>query len=180
MTKVDTKQAVRQRVGFADPAYAEIMDFINEEADLLDRDQYLAWFELLAEDIQYTIPRRETRYVKDGSGIDETAGLPATYDGLRDMAERNERDTVYDRDPRPRFRRFVTNVKVYRTDKDNEYAVDSYELMLRSEYDEPTFDFISAERRDVVRLTDDGARLVKRRVLFDQTMLSTQLPNIVL
>jgi 3-phenylpropionate/cinnamic acid dioxygenase small subunit len=180
MTTVDTKQATRVKVGFADPAYAEVMDFLNEEANLLDRDRYTEWTELLAEDIQYTIPRRETRHVKDGTGIDEDSGMPATLEGLKDLAERNERDTVYDRDPRPRFRRFVTNVKVFRTDKDDEYAVDSYELMLRSEYDNPTFDFISAERRDVVRLTPDGAKLVRRRVLYDQTMLSTPLPNIVL
>lgn len=179
MTQVDTKQVVRTRVKSSDPVAGDILDFLNEEADLLDRDQYLAWTELLADDVMYTIPRRDTVHVKDGLGYDETSGMPATKQGLCEISERNERANVFDRDPRPRFRRFVTNVKVYRTDKENEYAVDSYELMLRNEYDEPRFDFISLERRDIVRVTDDGVRLAQRRVIFDQVMLSTPLPNIV-
>jgi 3-phenylpropionate/cinnamic acid dioxygenase small subunit len=179
MTQVDTQQAVRTRVKSSDPVAGDILDFLNEEADLLDRDQYLAWVELLADDVMYTMPRRETVHVKDGLGYDETSGPPATKQGLKELAERNERANVFDRDPRPRFRRFVTNVKVYRTDKENEYAVDSYQLMLRNEYDDPRFDFVSCERRDVVRVSDDDVKLVQRRVIFDQVMISTPLPNIV-
>jgi 3-phenylpropionate/cinnamic acid dioxygenase small subunit len=180
MSQVDVAQAAQSRVGFADPVYAEIMDFLTEEAALLDRDRFVEWVDLLAEDISYTIPRRQTRHVKDGRGLDEDSGMPANLEGLRLLAERNSRPGIYDRDPPPRFRRFVTNVKVQRTDKENEYAVDSYELMLRTKQDEPTYDFISAERRDVLRRTDDGVELVRRRVIFDQTVLSTPLPNIIL
>jgi 3-phenylpropionate/cinnamic acid dioxygenase small subunit len=78
------------------------------------------------------------------------------------------------------MRRFITNVQAHRTNKNNEFAVDSYILFLKTKYDEPTFDFVSAERRDVLRRTGDGMKLVRRRLIYDQTVLSTQLPNIIL
>lgn len=170
----------RRRVGFGDPAYAETMDFLNEEASLLDRNLHMEWLGLLAEDITYSIPIRKTLHMRDGPGFDEYSGAPAFYDGLKATAERNTREDVFDHDPQQRMRRFITNVKVYHTDKDNEFDVDSYILLMKTKYDEPTFDFITAERRDVVRRTADGMKLVRRRLIYDQTVLSTQLPNIIL
>jgi PAH dioxygenase small subunit len=178
--KATKSVAASPRVGFGDPIYAEIMDFLNTEASLLDRDRHMEWVGLLAEDVSYTIPVRKTVRMRDGPGFDEDAGMPANYEGLKFTAERNMRDDVFDHDPRHRMRRFITNVQAYRTDKDDEFEVDSYILFLKTKYDEPTFDFVSAERRDVLRRTDDGMKLVRRRLIYDQTVLSTQLPNIIL
>jgi 3-phenylpropionate/cinnamic acid dioxygenase small subunit len=177
---VGVLDAPGRRVSFADPAYAEIMDFLHEEAALLDRDRYLAWTELLTDDVAYTIPGRHTLHMKDGPGIDENSGIPGGYAGLVGLAERNEREGIYDRDPPPRMRRFVTNVKAYHTDKADEYAVESYLLFLRTLQDEPTYSFVSAERKDVLRRTDDGLKLARRRLLFDLAVLSTPLPNVIL
>jgi 3-phenylpropionate/cinnamic acid dioxygenase small subunit len=185
MTTVATANAQKStaakiRIGFGDPIYAEIMDFLTTEAALLDHDRHMEWVDLLAQDVSYTIPVRKTVHMRDGPGFDENAGMPANYEGLKFTAERNMRADVFDHDPRHRMRRFITNVQASRTDKDNEFAVDSYILFLKTKYDEPTFDFVSAERRDVLRRTADGMKLVRRRLIYDQTMLSTQLPNIIL
>lgn len=168
------------RLGFADPVYAEIMGFLNEEASLLDHDRHLEWVELLAEDVAYTIPQRKTVHMRDGLGYDENSGMPANHEALKAAAARNTREDVFDHDPRHRMRRFITNVQAYRTDKDNEYAVESYILFLKTKYDEPAFDFISAERRDILRRTPQGMKLVRRRLIYDQTVLTTQLHNIIL
>ena len=100
------------RVVSADPEYMGIVDFLHDEAILLDRDQYVAWTEMLAEDVTYTIPRRKTLDARDGTGLNEA------------MA--------------------------------------------------------SAERRDILRLTDDGFKLVRRRLIFDQAMMAATLPNVIL
>jgi 3-phenylpropionate/cinnamic acid dioxygenase small subunit len=183
---VVTEQAVKTvvfpgpRVVSADPEYMGIVDFLHDEAVLLDRDQYVAWAEMLAEDVTYTIPRRKTLDARDGTGLNEAEGFPATFEGLKDLAVRNERVDVYDRNPAFRGRRFVTNIKAYRTEVANEFAVDSYLLFLQSRQDEPTYDMASAERRDILRFTDDGFKLVRRRLIFDQAMMAASLPNVIL
>jgi 3-phenylpropionate/cinnamic acid dioxygenase small subunit len=183
---VVTEQAVKAvvfpgpRVVSADPEYMGIVDFLHDEAILLDRDQYVAWTEMLAEDVTYTIPRRKTLDARDGTGLNEAEGIPATFQGLKDLAVRNERVDIYDRNPPVRGRRFVTNIKAYRTEVANEFAVDSYLLFLQSRQDEPTYDMASAERRDILRLTDDGFKLVRRRLIFDQAMMAATLPNVIL
>lgn len=169
-----------QRVGYGDPVYAEIMGFLHEEASLLDHNRHLDWVDLLAEDVAYSIPQRKNLHMRDGPGVDENSGMPAFYEGLKFTAQRNMREDVFDHDPPHRMRRFVTNILAYHTDKADEFAVDSYILFLKTKYDEPTFDFISAERRDVLRRTPGGMRLARRRLIYDQTVLSTQLHNIIL
>jgi len=177
---VETAPAQGARVSFGDPLYAEVMDFLDEEATLLDRNRYLAWTELLAEDVSYTIPGRKTLHMKDGPGIDENSGIAARLQALKALAERNETEVIYDRDPPPRMRRFITNVKVFHTETEDEYGVDSYLLFLRTVQDEPTYDLISAERKDVLRRTPEGMRLVRRRLLFDLAVLTKALPNVIL
>jgi 3-phenylpropionate/cinnamic acid dioxygenase small subunit len=73
--------------------------------------------------------------------------------------------------PVSRTRRFITNVRVHRTDKDDEFAVTSSILLVRSRYDEDKLGLLSAERNDVIRRTDDGFRLVSRDILADQATL---------
>jgi hypothetical protein len=36
-------------------------------------------------------PRRKTLDVRDGTGLNEADGIPATFQGLKDLAVRNER-----------------------------------------------------------------------------------------
>ena len=138
---VVTEQAVKAvvfpgpRVVSADPEYMGIVDFLHDEAVTLD--------------------------ARDGTGLNEAEGIPATFQGLKDLAVRNERVDIYDRNPPVRGRRFVTNIKAYRTEVANEFAVDSYLLFLQSRQDEPTYDMASAERRDILRFTDDGFKLVR-------------------
>jgi 3-phenylpropionate/cinnamic acid dioxygenase small subunit len=64
----------------------------------------------------------------------------------------------------------VTNIRVVSTDEE-ELAVNSYLLLLRSRLDSPTFEFFSAEREDVLAREDGGLRLASRRLVVDQSTL---------
>src|SRR5437588_5571343 len=99
---------VARRVSFADPLYAEVMDFLDEEAALLDRDQQQEWLELVTEDVSYRMPVRKVVHRRDGPGIDAESVGSADWATLEMVVRRNVViDSAYDRDPPPRFRRFV-------------------------------------------------------------------------
>src|SRR6266545_5950809 len=129
MTSTDSTTAVETgaRVRASQPLYGEILDFLIDEAALLDDDKHLEWLELLADDVTYKMPVRKTLYRRDGRGFDERN---AHFDddrlslGLR-VRRSVEIVSAYDRDPAPRIRRLVTNVVVHETDEPDEWAVTS-------------------------------------------------------
>jgi phthalate 3,4-dioxygenase subunit beta len=182
MTTVEAppEAATGARIGAADPRHGEIVDFLTDEAALLDDDLHLEWLELLTDDVEYKMPVRKTLYRKDGRGFDERN---SHFDddslslGLR-VRRSVEISSAYDRDPAPRIRRLVTNIVVHATDDPDEYAVTSYILLLRNRFDAPTYDMLSGKREDVIRRTDEGLRLARRLVLLDQSALGAPYLNV--
>jgi 3-phenylpropionate/cinnamic acid dioxygenase small subunit len=170
------------RVPFADPVYGEVVDFLTEEAALLDHDLQHEWLERVAEDVMYKMPARETRYRADGSGIDTRGGLFSDNHYALTMRVKRNMDVVYafDREPPPRIRRLVTNISVYRTDNDEEFRVNSYIVLLRNQFDLVAVDLVSGERQDVLRKTEDGWKLARRTILVDMCTLPDPFPNILL
>jgi len=79
-------------------------------------------------------------------------------------------------DPPSRTRRLVTNVFVEETANPDEYVVTSYLLLTRSRFKDHHVDIISGERRDVLRMREDGFKLARREVIIDQAVLGT--PNL--
>ncbi|MNY36216.1 Biphenyl dioxygenase subunit beta [compost metagenome] len=79
-------------------------------------------------------------------------------------------------DPPSRTRRLVTNVFVEETEKANEFVVTSYLLLTRNRFKDHHVDIVSGERRDVLRLGEDGFKLARREVIIDQAVLGT--PNL--
>lgn len=177
MSNVETAtgQNTGARIHATNPAFLEILEFLTDEAALLDHDRDLEWIETLTDDVAYRMPIRETRYRFDGDGFNDEAYY---YDddrlslGLR--ARRNtEFQYAYDRDPAPRVRRLVTNLTVYESDKPDEYRANSYILLVKNRFDIPTYDFLTAERQDVIRRTSVGLKLAKRDIYVDMQVLST-------
>jgi 3-phenylpropionate/cinnamic acid dioxygenase small subunit len=161
------------QVSASTPLYGEIVDFLYREARLLDRDRHLEWLELLTDDIAYRMPMRKTLYRRDGRGFDGS-GNHFNDDrlslGLR--ARRNvEIPSAFDRDPAPRIRRMVSNIEVFEGSGADECEVLSSIVVLRSRFDNVTWDMISGVRRDIIRRTSDGLRLAKRTILVDQSLL---------
>jgi 3-phenylpropionate/cinnamic acid dioxygenase small subunit len=175
MTSVETTTDQRTRIRATDPAFLEVLEFLTDDAALLDHDEHLAWLETLTDDITYRMPNRETRYRFDGPGFsDEAYHFNDDRLSLGLRARRNEEfQYAYDRDPPPRIRRFVSNVTVYAGDNPDEYVARSYILLMKNRFDEPTYDHLTAEREDVIRRTPEGLRLAKREIFVDMQVLST-------
>jgi 3-phenylpropionate/cinnamic acid dioxygenase small subunit len=169
------------RVKASELVYGDILDFLIDEAALLDDDRHLEWLECLTDDIAYKMPVRKTVYRRDGNGFDERN---VHWDddrfslGLR-VRRSVDVEAAYDRDPAPRIRRMVTNLVVHETDTPGEYAATTYLLVLRNRFDAPTYDMVTAKREDLIRRDDDGTcKLARRLVLLDQTALGAVFINV--
>src|SRR2546426_328601 len=103
------------RVPSGDPVYNEIVDFLIDEAALLNQNRLPEWVALLAEDLSYRMPVRETLSRAGGPGFDQRSGhfdddLPSIKLRVRRLLETK---SAFAEDPPSRSRRFVTNVVVH-------------------------------------------------------------------
>jgi 3-phenylpropionate/cinnamic acid dioxygenase small subunit len=180
-TTTDTAAKIGTRVKGSDPIYGDILDFLIDEAALLDDDRHFEWLDCLTDDITYVMPVRKTLYRSGGAGFDERS---AHWDDNRFTLELRVRRSVqveaaYDRDPAPRIRRMVSNLVVHESDTPGEYAARSSLLVLRSRFDAPDYDMLTGKREDIIRRDADGTcKLARRRVLVDQTALGGVFINV--
>jgi 3-phenylpropionate/cinnamic acid dioxygenase small subunit len=156
------------------------MNFLVREAELLDEDYYLEWYDLLADDLVYRLPARNTLYRRDGRGYDPANNL--FDDNKASMGMRVKRSSeiegAHDRDPPPRLRRMITNLAVHKTEQAAEYFVVSSILLLRSRFDEPGFDMLAGRREDLLRRDQQGWKLARRTILIDQANLGSLFLNV--
>lgn len=168
-------------VAIGSPVYNQILHFLYVEARLLDETRLKEWGDMLAQDLIYTAPLRETRPVnQQAASVVRT--MQHYHDDWRSVMGRIVRLTgtksAWAEDPPSRTRRLVTNVLVEATDKPDEYSVRSYLLVTRSRFNFDDFDLISAERRDVLRVAGESFKLARREILLDQAVLGT--PNLAI
>jgi 3-phenylpropionate/cinnamic acid dioxygenase small subunit len=181
MASVETAVETGVRVSASSPVFGEIVDFLTDEAYLLDDDKHMEWLDLLTDDVSYRMNRRKTLYRKDGNGVAPGGGFNEDRMSLTLRARRNiEVPSAFDRDPAPRIRRMISNFVVHETETPGEYAVRSAILLLRNRFDQPDYDMLSATRDDVLRKTPDGFRLASRVITPDQARMGAPFPNVFL
>ena len=55
--------------------YSRVVEWLYREAAMLDASDYSGWLELLAEDLVYEMPIRQSVYQKDGDGFRDDFGF---------------------------------------------------------------------------------------------------------
>lgn len=167
------------RIGAGSPIYNRLLDALHDEAWLLDEIRLNEWFEMLAEDVTYIVPLRHTVPLATPklSVVSTTAHM---HDNRQSIAMRVGRLTktksAFAEDPPSRTRRQITNVRVWETEKTDEFSVSSYLFMTRSRCESPDYHLLSGERRDVWRKVGEEFKLVHRTVLLDQSVIGQ--PNL--
>lgn len=160
-------------VPFGEPRYNQVMQFLIDEAYCLDDGRLNDWKEMLAEDLLYTMPVRQTLARNDGSGF--YPAMNWLYDDLGAISfkvKRNvESDGAFAEDPPSRTRRAITNMRMFETDRPDEAFVQSYVVLRRNRGDAMDAQSLSARRDDIIRTTAEGLRLARRSIWVDQAVL---------
>jgi 3-phenylpropionate/cinnamic acid dioxygenase small subunit len=167
-----------QRIRVGSEIYNQILEFLYDEADLLDQIRLKEWGALLAQDLVYTVPQRATRLLAEQaqSVVRSVMHYDDNYRSVMGRIMRATGKSAWAEDPPSRTRRLVTNVRVETTGKADEFAVRSYLLLTRSRFNHDEYDLVSCERRDVIRREGASYLLARREVIIDQAVLGT--PNL--
>lgn len=162
-------------VGSDTAVYAEVLDWIHAEAELLDDYREREWLEgMVSRDVAYEIPLRQTVERARGKGFSADAfHLCETYGSLDSRVARNETKYAWAEDPPSRIRHFVTNVRVREGDGPGLLDVRSNQLVYRTRQDQSEPQLLAAERADVLRREDGRLMLLRRSVLLDLTVIRT-------
>ena len=161
----------------AEATYAEVRDFLFEEAALLDDRRYEDWFALLAPEIEYRVV---------GKLVRAASAPPREFvvldDRLVDVRMRINQianpKLTFAENPAPFTRRSINNIRVKCNPTGDRYGVDSNLLMYRQDAAARDPYLISAARRDILCRSGDALRIGKRDVHLDQsTVASANLPT---
>lgn len=167
--------AERTQIGYNSGGYAEVLDFVYREAELLDLRRHQEWLALLTDDVRYVIPVRvTTAHTLDDSVMGDMAHLDEDRYSLGKRVERFATEHAWAEDPPSRSRRYVTNVRAWEGDEPFEFIVGSNVLLFRSRGDIHEPDLVSAARSDVLRRVDGTLRLARREVLLDESVVRMQ------
>ena len=163
----------------SDAAFLEVQRFLNREAALLDRRDYMAWLDLLTEDVRYVVTARVSRPAESG---------PLDYAIVDEDAETLRLRLLQIGDPRltraenpaTLTRRFVSNFEVEATAYPDGYVAHSNLLVYRQRGTAPDGDFYAGQRRDVLRRDGASLRIADRLVRLDHNVLFDGSLSIVL
>lgn len=161
------------RVAASSELYAEVVDWIHTECELLDEYREREWLErMVSQDIVYQVPLRQTVERSRGFGFaDTTYHLDERYGSLESRVARNETQFAWAEDPPSRVRHYVTNIRV--SGADEELQVRSNVMVYRTRQDQFDPQLLGGERHDVLRREDGVLKLVNRRMLLDLTVIGT-------
>ena len=168
-----------ERVRARDPLYWEVVEWLNDEATLLDEGRTMEWVGLTDADLVYRMPVRQTR-LRDDAVNQFSSGMYHYDENQITLQVKVLRlattASPWAENPVSRTRRFITNVRVFRTDNPDELSIVSSLLITRSRYTEEKPLVMSAERRDLLRRSGDSFKLARRTILADQS--SVGFPNL--
>jgi 3-phenylpropionate/cinnamic acid dioxygenase small subunit len=167
--------ARRSPIRSTDERYADALEFLFAEAELLDTGQIDAWLQVLTDDIVYHMPARLSTRRRDDPGFSSQTDIFADNKAsLTVRANRLHTSFAWAEDPPSRTRHFVSNVRVYETAGPDEIEVRSSLLLYRTRSDQAQPDLFSGERRDLLRRVAGAWRLARRTILLDQTVVNAR------
>ena len=154
----------------SDAEYLEIQRFMHHEAALLDRREFMAWLDLLTDDICYRISAQVTHQAEDGP--EHYAIVDEDGDSLT-LRVRQLADPRLTRaeNPPSLTRRFVSNLEATHAAPPDTFAVATNLLVHRARPRAQETGTYVGGRRDVLRRSGGKLLLAERHVRLDHTIL---------
>jgi 3-phenylpropionate/cinnamic acid dioxygenase small subunit len=171
---------VTQRVPVGSEIYNQVVEHLYDEASLLDTLDLRVWQKSFTEDILYQAPVQITR--RKSEKQPKKRGMMHLFENYFSMDLRIHKihDTAvcWAEEPRSRTRRLITNIRVWATKTEGEYAVQSYFMVPRNRFEANDYQLLSGERNDRLRLVDGQWKLARREIVLDMAVLS--MPNLAI
>src|SRR5574337_630461 len=164
-----------ERVASAEQ-FALAQYFLSHEARLLDERRFRERFALLDDEIDYQVPIRVARRAFDDECKDGGFRIVDTKELIGVRINRLESGADWAETPPSRTLRVVGSLIVERTDQPDVLSVESALIVSRQRGHDERADVIPVRRYDLLRLTSEGPRLLKRRALLTEVVLTT--PNL--
>lgn len=156
-----------------DPRYFEVLEFLYQEAEVLDGRRFTEWLELLTEDVSYRMPQPVTRGRTPGYS-EETEIFSENLASLRVRVRKLGTEFAWADDPPSRTRHLVTNIRAWATAQPDELEVSSSVLIYRHRSPGASADLFCGERQDLLRKVDGKWRLARRLVFLDQNVIEAR------
>ncbi len=174
MERAEPAPITGKRITTGSALYCEVLEFLYDEAALLDQQNFEEWGNLLAEDLSYTAPLRTTRQGADrlNTIVRTTLHFDDDFSSIMGRLQRLGTKSAWAEDPPSRTRRLITNVRVWEAAKPQEFEVESYLLLSRSRYEQSHLQMLSCVRHDLWRRSAPGTfKLARREIIVDQSVL---------
>jgi 3-phenylpropionate/cinnamic acid dioxygenase small subunit len=160
----------------------EIEEFLYREADLLDERRYEDWLALIADDVRYWMPMR--RNVKFGEEAREftRAGQDINWfdEGKETLTRRVKQILTgmhWAEEPVSRISHMVSNVRLIEVNpsaaEPHQITIGCRFLIYRNRVETET-DILVGKREDLLRRTDGGWQIARRKIILDQNVLLTK------
>jgi 3-phenylpropionate/cinnamic acid dioxygenase small subunit len=155
---------------------AEIEDLLALECELLDERRFSEWLDLLADDVQYSMPMsRNVRHdALDQEYTQEGRDAMWFDEGKKELALRVEQLQSVDHwaeEPRSRTTHLVASIRLVERASE-EVAVNSRFIVYRTRM-ERDVDLMAGKRSDRLRREGGLWKIARRRVLIDQSTLTS-------
>lgn len=150
--------------------YGRVLEFLYNEAELLDRYRFDDWINLFTEDVVYRMPVRTTQFLDDGEGFHDFDFLVDDFGSLQTRVRRLETDFAWAETPPSRPRHYVNNVRLAERE-DGDLAVRLNYLITRTRED-LGYQMFTGARHDVLTVVGDSFKIRRRIILVDQTVIT--------
>ena len=151
-------------------------EFLAIEAKLLDERRFRDWYALLDDEIVYHVPLRQARLAFADEVPDGAYRILDSKKHIETRIKRLESGAAWAETPPSRTLRMVGSLFVEVGDRPDVLVAESAMLMYRQRGHDERGDVIPVRRRDQLRLTPAGVRLLRRDALITEAVLTT--PNL--
>lgn len=150
--------------------------FLGQEAKMLDERRFWDWYALLDDELEYYVPIRQSKLAFADEVEAGSFRIKDNKQHVQIRIKRLECGAGWAETPPSRTLRVVGSVLVERTERSDVILVESALLLYRQRGHDERGDIIPVRRQDLLRVSDDGVRLLKRTALLTEAVLTT--PNL--